>query len=54
MRIQKGQEDRKVIGRGGSPGLVVKAGDSYSRGSEFKSRPKVDIFTLVCCGNCII
>ena len=39
---------------GGSPGLVVKGGDSCAKGCEFKSRhgiPDGHFFTFICCKN---
>ena len=40
---------------GGSPGLVVKGGDSCSKGHEFESRHGMldghDIFTFIWCKN---
>ena len=43
---------------GGSPGLVVMGGDSCSKGCGYESRRLIldghDIFTLICCQNCIV
>ena len=43
---------------GGSPGLVVMGGDSRYKGHGFESRRRIldghDIFTLICCKNCIV
>ena len=43
---------------GGSPGLVVMGGDSRYKGRGFESRCCMldghDIFTLICCKNCIV
>ena len=43
---------------GGSPGLVVMGGDSRYKGRGFESRCRMldghDIFTLICCKNCIV
>ena len=43
---------------GGSPGLVVMGGYSHSEGCGFISwRPILDgheIFTVICCKNCIV
>ena len=40
---------------GGSPGLVVMGGDTYSEGCGFKSRHCIldgHFFTYICCKNC--
>ena len=45
---------RKLLG--GSPGLVVMEGDSWSEGREFKSHQCMldgHLFILICCKNCI-
>ena len=43
---------------GGSPGLVVMGDDSSSKGCGFESWHHIldghDIFTLICCKNCIV
>ena len=43
---------------GGSPGLVVMGDDSCSKGCGFESWHRIldghDIFTLICCKNCIV
>ena len=35
-------QKQQIIVQGGSPGLVVKGGDSYMRALEFESRFKMD------------